>query len=269
MSPSAIEAIKAVSQMWLQRARRALARPKRHLVFVNDAGWHDVTDDSRHVDAAAWCAAHPGTDLELRLSGTLVHTLVCDAALPLRDEEAVRAYVRHQCEHYHGPVGRDWALAVWCAGEQWGGCALHGLDVAAIDRVAEAHQVRLRSVQPWWSPALECAAHHDVTLAARERHALALIEGPMVGWVSIADGRVVSVEQRYAIGNGAADLAQRLTELSARDGLSEPPVAMGYGLSEAADPEAGPLPAQVLGSLHGERPASACLRGLPIDGPRP
>lgn len=242
---------------WARAFRRGIGRRPRHTVYArpqglqswpSDARWIPGAAASEFVDFAAWCAANEGADATLRLSGHLIHNLIVDPALALADEDAVRRYAGQQFAHYHGPQAHDWPLAPWFDASGAGVCALHGLDLAALRATASRHDVRLRGVAPAWSAGLASATIAKPSLGAAGRRALAVVEGTMLTWLVIENGRITALQQRYLdaprVGALAGLLARLVAETAA---LAEDAFVVGWALEADAD---GALPrAQLLAPL--------------------
>lgn len=182
-----------------------------------------------------WCAAHHGAQARIRVSGHLLHSIVVDPALRLRDDAAVRAYAMQQFTYYHGTKAQHWPLAVWCsgalAGASAGACALHSFDLPALQAAAARHGVRLRSIAPAWSAGLTSLAIRRPSFAGLGLHALALVEGTLLTWLVADAGRIVALQQRYLDAPHTDALADLLDRLESEGGaLAEPPLVVGWGL---------------------------------------
>jgi class 3 adenylate cyclase len=230
----------------------ARGRLAHHVVHVRADGarsWridasHDGDDGpaaaTDHDSFACWCAAHPGVDASLRVSGQLVHSLVVEPSLPLRGVEAVRRYARQQFTHYHGAQAADWPVTVWTDGVHSVACALHGLDLPALREAAGRHDVRLRGMTPVWSAGIVMLARARPAFAGPGRHGLLVVEGAAATWLVAEDGVVTSLRQRYADsahGQAVAQLLQALVSESLP--LAGPPAVLGWGVEAPCDwPEA-------------------------------
>jgi hypothetical protein len=216
-----------------------------HLRADGARSWRiDVSHDSgdgpaastEHGSFALWCAAHPGVDASVRVSGQLVHSLVVDPSLPLRGDEAVRRYARQQFTHYHGPQAADWPVTVWTDGAQSVACALHGLDLPALRDAAGRHDVRLLGMTPVWSAGLVMLARARPAFAGPGRHALLLVEGAAATWLVAENGFVTSLRQRYADSANGEAVAQLLQTLVSESlPLAEPPTILGWGVEAPCD----------------------------------
>ena len=206
---------------------------------VDDAGPqpNDSTASSTtHESFAHWCAAHPGADASLRVSGQLVHTLVVDPLLKLKDVAAIRRYALQQFTHYHGASAEDWPLAVWRDGAGALVCGLHDTDVQAMLAHAEQHGVRVREFMPVWCAGLAIASVSYPDFGLDGRHAMMLAEGNTATWLVVEDGAVVSVVQRHADSARGADVVALLETLVAETPpLIEPPILLGHGVESPCE----------------------------------
>jgi hypothetical protein len=139
---------------------------------------------------ADWCAAHPGTRVELLAGPDRVHSLRVPDDLPLPDDAALARYARLQFSHYFGTAAQHWPLAV----DGRMACAWAEGDLDALKADAQARHVELSSLRPTWTlvPASEAQA--------------AVIDGELLTWLRQQDGRVTDLQQRPA----DADLLQEL-----------------------------------------------------------
>lgn len=273
MSPSTAErepalvAAMARAQGMRMRVSRAWAsargRVPRHVAYLQAGRMRSwcVSDAqpqaASEVDSfAAWCEAHAGTDVALRLAGPLTRNLAVDAALSLREPGALRGYARQQFEHYHGARATDWPLATWPGGVT----ALHGIDLGALQSTASAHDVRLVSVAPAWAAGLDGVSASCPEFGGPGRSALLLVEGAAATWLVAHDGLVVSLRQRYLDAAHVDDIARLLHALAdEEDPLSGLPIVAGWDVDAPR-----PLPvglASVFGSLGNDGVLSAWLQG--------
>lgn len=241
-------------------------RLPRHVAYLHAQGvasWPAGGGAAEHADSfAAWCAAHAGADVRLRIAGEFVHGVAVDAGLQLRDARAVRQYALQQLTHYHGPQAAAWPLAAWADGAQCGACGLHGVDLAAMCVEAAAHGVRVLAATPAWSTALATVAAAVPELRGAGRRALLLVEGSAATWLVVTDGRLVTLRQRF-LDAPQADAVARLLATLATEGepLAGLPVVAGWGL---AAPAALPADiAMVFGALDGPGAMADCLRDSP------
>lgn len=209
---------------------------------------HEAAGDATPVACpsfAAWCGANPGSDARMLVSGHLLHSLVIDPALQLQgDDGAVRRYAQQQFGHYHGVAARQWPLALWSDSASAGACALHSVDLAALQSTADAHAVRLRSVAPLWSAGLASLSACTPAFAAPGRRALALVETTLVTWMVVDAGRIQALQQRYLDRPRVDALAALLGQLVAEFGpIQALPIVVGWGLE--GNSQALPLPARV------------------------
>lgn len=231
MSPWMLEARRAV------RAWRPTSRAVAATVFVQPGrAWHlpsgpDRVAATEHDSAVAWCQQHPRAVLRVLVSGHLTHQLcVNDPTLPLHNEADVRDWARHQWQHYHGSVAEQWPLVAWCRGTERGATALHGLDLSALRQAAQAHQVSLLAVDPWWTAALRRVAVLRPAWGQGSRTTLWLVEGALCTAVQVAEGRVLDLRTRWLEAAHAEALAERLLGPGDDDGLLPGDVLMGYGI---------------------------------------
>lgn len=201
-----------------------------------------------------WCQAHPKRRCTLWLSSHLLHELVCDADLPLRDDHAVLAWAQPQLQHYHGEAAAAWPLAAWQQGRQRGVSVLHGVSLQAVQATAAQHGVRLVAVRPWWSLVLPLALRrHQALRGAQAR--LLVVEGDGVAALALRRGQVSGLALRRLDAATAPALAEWLAEQPGAVGSA---VAIGYGLG--AGPVAG---LQAAEGLAAAAPASRWLNGAP------
>ena len=256
------------TEAWRRRLGRTLRRVRgrlpRYTLYLQPQGLQSWATGSRSgagVVATAfagfepWCVANAGADATVCVSGHLLHSLVVDSALALDDATAVRSYARQQFTHYHGPQAQHWPLAAWCDDRSAVVCALHALDLAALQSTAAKHDVRLCSVAPVWSAGLNSLAAFKPSFAAPGARALALLEGSLLTWLVADAGRIVGLQQRYLDAPRVAALADLLDRL-VREGpaLAESPFVIGWGLDDGAE-EALPR-CQLLGPLDRQRTAA-------------
>ncbi|MCV2353695.1 PilN domain-containing protein [Paucibacter sp. B2R-40] len=236
--------------------------------------------DVRPQSFADWCRAHPGAAAEITVSAQLLHELVCEAGLPLQDEGALQAYARQLFGHYFGAAAKHWAIASWrvsSAGEpeQCGASALHGAAGAALQASAQQFDVSLRSVQPAWAPLLRRLAAQQPEWFKAPCAALAWVEGQVLTWLLLEDGRPRVLRQLRLAAPTQVALAETLRELC---GAGEPAHLAkiwvgGYGLDAAVPLASQAWPGlQVAGRLEArgpelawfEVPAAARVLALPL-----
>lgn len=177
-----------------------------------------------------WCQAHPHRQCALWLSSHLLHELVCDPELPLRDDLAVLAWAQPQLQHYHGEAASAWALAAWQQGRHRGVSALHGVALQALKLSASRHGVRLSGVRPWWSLVLPLALRrHAVLRGAQAR--LLVVEGRGVAALDLRRGQLTGLALRRLDDATPQALADWKAE---QPGAADVTVAVGYGLAPGA-----------------------------------
>ena len=234
---------------------------------------------SHHADFQAWCQANVGRRCSMLLSGWLLHELVMDAALPLRNDPQRLAYARQLMVGYHGEAAHAWPMAVWHATGRHGVTALHALRLAELQDQALASRVSLRKLGPWWCGALALALVAEPRLARSARARLWVVDGLLATQVDLAQGRLAHVQQRRLAAPTLAGLAD--LQASLQDSLQDsqqadqradqradqharlPPLdlcfALGHGLSPG--PAVGPM--VLLGSLSGRSPPAPWPQALP------
>ena len=213
MSPSMSESL---HQRLRQQLSARLAKPRR--VFVTPAG----------AEFEAWCRDMPGTAVELVVSARALHELLVEPGLPLPDLDAVQAYAQQQFAHYFGAAAQRFAVAPWRVGEAAGASALHGLDLAALQALAEAARVRVAAVRPAWSVWL--ASLPAATRAGSGR--VVWHEADVAVVVQLDRGRVTAVQSRRV---------QSLADLGASGDAA--PLAVGTPADDFA-PQPGPATPQ-------------------------
>lgn len=140
-------------------------------------------------DFAAWCAAHPGARVALRVGAERMHSLLVPSDLPLADEAALLGYVRLQFTHYFGPAAQAWPLAAWARGA----CALAEGSVAELQAAAAAHRVKLVSLRPSW------------TLAPARDGRFTVRDDQLLTQLRREGGRLVELQQRHADDSGEGE----------------------------------------------------------------
>ena len=246
--------------------RRARGRLPLHTLYLQPQGvlaWNTVDTRPAGVGTTsafdnfdAWCRVNPNSEARLFVSGHLLHSLVADPALRLRDEDAVRNYARQQFVHYHGTHARQWPMAVWSSASYSGACAAHSIDLDALRATAASHDVHLHSIAPAWSAGLASLTRQVPSLAGPGPSAVALVEGSLVTWLTASAGTITSMQQRYLDAPRTGLLTELLDRLVEETGpFAHPATVVGWGLEDGAIPPA--LRANVV-SPPGGRDAAAC-----------
>lgn len=246
--------------------RRARGRLPLHTLYLQPQGvlaWNTVDTRPAGVGTTAafdnfdaWCRVNPNSEARLFVSGHLLHSLVADPALRLRDEDAVRNYARQQFVHYHGTHARQWPMAVWSSASYSGACAAHSIDLNALRATAASHDVHLHSIAPAWSAGLASLTRQVPSLAGPGPSAVALVEGSLVTWLTASAGTITSMQQRYLDAPRTGLLTELLDRLVEETGpFAHPATVVGWGLEDGAIPPA--LRANVV-SPPGGRDAAAC-----------
>jgi hypothetical protein len=211
---------------------------------------------SHHPSFEAWCQAMPGHGCQLVLSAWLLHELLLDAQLPLRDDTARLAYARALLQHYHGEAAAQWPLAAWQAGGRHGVSALHALTLSALQASARQGDVALRSVRPWWSLALAAACQRHPVLAAAAQARLLVVDGSLVTQIELAQGRLQLLLQRRLASTQVASLQHWHATLPALPCS----IAMGHGLDSPWPGTAVRDGLHALDTLQGPAPAALWAR---------
>jgi len=223
--------------------RRVRGRLPLHTLYLQPRGvlaWSTVNARKTDVGAtatfenfAAWCRMNPNTEARLFVSGHLLHSLIVDPALRLRDDDAVRNYARQQFVHYHGTHARQWPLAVWSSAHGCGACAAHSVDLDALRAAAATHHVHLHSIAPVWSAGLASLTRREPSLARPGPSAVALVEGSLVTWMTANAGTLTSMQQRYLDAPRADLLTELLDLLVAETGpFAHAAAVVGWGLED-------------------------------------
>ncbi|MCV2370562.1 PilN domain-containing protein [Roseateles oligotrophus] len=200
--------------------RRLLARVAAPQALFLGADGVSQAGDAKSMAFADWCRAHAGAAAEITVSAQLLHELVCEPGLPLQDEGALQAYARQLFGHYFGAAAKSWAIATWRVNgggesEQCGASALHGAAGAALQASARQFDVSLRRVQPAWAPLLRRLAEQQSDWFHAPKAALAWVDGQVLTWLLLQDGRPQSLRQLRLAAPTQAALADTLRELCA------------------------------------------------------
>lgn len=208
--------------------------------------------------------------VDLVLSVALQHQLVCPAELPLEGARAIAAYAEQQFIHYFGTDAEYWPLAVWQAGPVRGVSALHGAARQAWAALqSQPLKQRVGRVLPAWAVALSTACSQHPQWPKSPQAALAWVEGPVLCWLVLQEGRLTDLRQlrtRDLSDEALWDLVDRLRQ------PGQIVLVLGYGRN-GAETET-PLPEDLLVPLRLDTPrphpeslqqATACagLRKLP------
>ena len=259
MSPSPIDRAREVLAGSFRRSglraraarawRRARHTPARHVVYLHGRGVTSLRAGARTGDVGEpvsgagqasferWCDENPGANVSLRVSGSLLHTLVVDPALQLRGEAALRRYAQQQFAHYYGARAERWPLAAWNRGTQGMVCGLHGIDLPSMLDNAERQEVRILDITPIWCAGLAAVSRLDPSFTEPGRRALLLAEGDAATWLVAQEGEVVSVQHRHADSAHGDDVLALLASLIAdTPALAAPPLLIGHGLEQFSAP---------------------------------
>jgi hypothetical protein len=245
---------------WLRALPRSvgLRRPQQS-VFIDAKGvWSwaagDALTPATRVDNMdEWFARHPGTNLAIWTSAQLLHNLGCDAATARIDDAAFDRHARQQLLMRHGEDARQWPTAMWRTRSGRGVCALAGLDLPAVWRQAQRHDVRVQSIIPWWYHAYKTALQCVGSLRDAPSAAVCIVEADQVAWIACSNGAMTSIVQRVLEAPTVAALAHEVNILRSHSARPvEPIVLLGQGIEDGANMQQ--LPGLVLGRLDGQQP---------------
>ena len=250
MSPSMPEPHRASAapSAPLQAARRLFGPWRCADLLLRSDG---LSDGERHWPGFdAWCQAHALRRCRLWLSSSLLHELVCDADLPLRNDAAALAWAQAQLRHYHGEAAAAWALAAWRHGARRGVSVLQGCALTPLQGHARQHRVRLAAVRPWWSLVLARALRRHAVLRGPQARLL-VVEGAGVAMLDLCRGHLGGLQLRRLDEATPRALAEWHAE---QEGAVGPVIAVGYGLAP------GPVPGMLVPeALDGPMPAPGWL----------
>jgi len=242
--------------------KRLRGRSPLHTLYLHPDGvwsWCSGAEPATCEGFDAWCEAHAGNDARLLLSGHMVHNIVVDASLGLRQDGPLRSYALQQFVHYHGAAAQSWPLATWSEGGQSVASALHAVDWIALRRAAAAHDVVLVGATPVWSAGLGSLSMWVPEFQSGGRRALALVEGTLVSWLVVESGRLTALLQRRLDAPQVGALADMLVQLvAASQPLTDAPLVVGWGVADAEN--AADLPARVLVLLGTDAVSGAWVR---------
>ncbi len=248
------------ARQWLRGLPRSVGlRRLSQSVFIDASGvWSwaagDALTPAARVDSMdEWFARHPGTNLAIWTSAQLLRNLDCDIATSLIDDAAFDKHVRQQLLMRHGDSARLWPTATWRTRSGRGACALSGLDLPAVWRQAQRHDVRVQSIIPWWYHAYKTALQCVSTLRDAPHAAVCVVEAEQIAWIACSNGAMTSIEQRVLGAPTVAALAHEIDALRSRSArAAEPTVVLGQGIEGGANTQQ--LRALVLGRLDGQQP---------------
>jgi hypothetical protein len=189
---------------------------------------------------ASWCAEHAGTNARVLLSGALTHQYVfpLDGSQTLFGQ-ARTSFARRHFVQYFGDQAQTWPLETWSNAQRHGACAVHGIDISALQGIAKLHRVRLQAVEPAWAGMLRWLSRRHPSWASAPCVALVLVERGLMTWLVCAQGSVVQIHQRRLQSATLQDLALRIEELKAQQAPTMPVWVGGYGL-DCTTPLAAP-----------------------------
>ncbi|MDC8785700.1 hypothetical protein [Roseateles koreensis] len=256
--------------------RRLLARLQRHAqpLFLTVDGLNGLDgqvpsrpQDWAHIQPGHQTQRLAGPAVQLLISAQLLHELVCEPGLPLADEASLQAYGRQQFAHYFGAAAKHWPLATWRlealgegALEQCGLSALQGVDWPALRQYFDTHDMHLRAAQPAWAAVLRHLWGAEPEWARAPHAALAWVEGHVLTWLQLREGRLLALRQLRLRSATLAALHETVAELCQRDDTPQSVRILGYGLNAedtaAASDVLHPLPhnLRLLADLSGTAP---------------
>ena len=245
---------------WLRELPRSVGlRRSAQSVFIDAKGvWSwpagDALTPAARVDSMdEWFSRHPGTNLAIWTSAQLLHNLDCDATTALIDDATFDKHVRQQLLNRHGDCAAKWPTATWRTRSGRGACALVGLDLPAVWRQAQQHDVRVQSIIPWWYHAYKTALQCVSSLRESRNAAVCVVEAEQVAWIACSNGAMTSIQQRVLQAPTVAALAHEMDSLRCRSSRSaEPTVVLGQGIEDGANTQL--LRGLVLGRLDGHQP---------------
>lgn len=217
-------------QNWLHAQAQGLAmRLRPPLPYFLDAPHGELQPPLETF--AMWCAAHAGTSARVLLSGELTHQYV----LPLEGAQALFGqarsnFARRHFVQYYGDLAQSWPLDTWCNQQHHGACAIHGVELSALQSIAKQHRVRLQAVEPAWAWMLRWVSLRHPTWADAPCVALVLVEGAFITWLLCSQGSVLQIQQRRLQCATLQDLALRIEELKAQHASTLPVWVSGFGL---------------------------------------
>ncbi|MBC7942811.1 MAG: hypothetical protein H7Z19_24165, partial [Chitinophagaceae bacterium] len=218
---------------------------------------------TRHAGLHQWIVCNPGCDLRLWVSGELLRDVGCDAGSTPQPEENLQLAARDELTRRYGADATGWALTLWKSEVAQGACALAGIDLAGLTLHARAHQVRIRSVVPWWYHAFLQAKQCVNGLNAAERASVCVVEGRQVVWVSMVRGSLAGIRQSRLAEPSVLALGEAMASMRSLSAVRALPVVLGQGLVDGA--RTGRLEALVLGRLDGEQPPNWLQPGSQVD----
>lgn len=233
---------------------RTLGESRDPVVYAAAGGFWRVGADSTPQATINECAAAtaPGC-LRIVVAASMLHHLVVrDADLPLASEAQLQRYALLQFSAIHGAPAEHWPLALWSEWPLQVAAALHGLDLAALQRELRDHAARLAGVAPSWSRAWAAAHRADRDWSACGERALLWVEGglgvaasgagspaprmPWATWIAADRRGLRSFRQRRLADRSAQAAGALADELAAADPVPAQQVLIaGYGLAGELD----------------------------------
>jgi hypothetical protein len=210
----------------VQRMAEGLRPPRPYFLGAPHGELHSPLENF-----AMWCAAHAGTSTHVLLSGELTHQYV----LPLEGAQALYGqarsnFARRHFVQYYGDLAQSWPLDTWCNQRHHGACAIHGVELSALQNVVKQHRVRLQAVEPAWAWMLRWVSLRHPSWADAPSVGLVLVEGAFITWLLCSQGSVLQIQQRRLQCATLQDLTMRLQELKAQHAPTLPVWVGGYGL---------------------------------------
>lgn len=231
-------------------------RPVHALLADSSGAWSWGPDDAhaaatRHASLPAWFKANPGCDMRLWLSAELTRSLDHHHASAHRDDETLRSSAHREFIERHSPAAAAWALTTRTSDAGRGVRALAGTDLNVVNREAGWHDVRVRSVVPWWYHASLVARRCVNALNQADRGHVCVVEGREIAWITTVRGLLADVRQG-SLEAATVGALQAVIAAAAAQSPGPAPVVLGQGLVDGA--RTSGLSALVLGRLDGDQP---------------
>jgi hypothetical protein len=236
------------------RKRLGLRGPAHALLADAHGVWAWAPGDcyaaaTRHASLREWMRGQSGCDMQLWVSGDLMHDLDDLSALPSGDDSTLRSHARQALVARHGDAAAGWPLATWQNTASLGVVALSGVDLDAARGHASQFDVRIRSVAPWWHHAFMEARQCVPALMRAAAARVCVVEGRHAAWIETAHG-VMSRVSREVLPEASVDALNALIAGKGNTGATT--VILGQGLRDGG--RSADVAAHVLGRLDSDQP---------------